>query len=183
MDHLKNRISSEREDFDLYETDFDLAWQKVENRLDQGQEIKKIKRHMALWGVTARIAAAVTVVFAATAILLWQVRNTSSQSQPTLSMVSVEMAETEQYYAMMISEKMDEIEQNGRWIDREVIRDLKALDQAYAELRTDLSDNVDNEEVINAMIINYKIKLEVLDRILAQIKEAKNGVESNESSL
>ncbi len=180
-DYLKDRITRDRKDFDLYETDFDLAWGEIDEKLDKLSGVTKIvAQERSLW---PRIAAAVALVLAATVVLLWQLSKPASQSHPTLSMVSVEMAETEQYYAMMISEKMSEIEANGKWIDQEVIGDLKALDQAYNELRNDLTDNMDNEGVINAMIINYKIKLEVLDRILAQIKEAKNEAESSGSSL
>ncbi len=179
-DFLKKNIDERREGFDVFDTDLDLAWENIDKQLQK----KKTAKIVPLWGwsTTMKVAAAVVLLVTAAFVFFWTGANPSSQ-QPTLSMVSDEMAETEEYYTMMISEKMGEIEQNEQWVDKEVVRDMLALDQAYTELRTDLADNVDNEEVIHAMIVNYKIKLDILDRILAQIKEAKNGERKKESSL
>jgi hypothetical protein len=59
-------------------------------------------------------------------------------------------------------------------IDPQIFEDLEALDQAMAELENDLRDNIDNEEVINAMIQNYRIKLEILEQIQAQLENEDN---------
>jgi hypothetical protein len=179
-DFLKKNIDERRESFDVFDTDLDLAWENIDRKLNP----KKAGRVVSLWSwnTLTKVAAAVSLLATITAAFFWTRGNMAAQ-QPTLSMVSPEMAETEQYYAMMISEKMTEIEANSQWVDKEVVEDMLALDQAYSELRTDLADNVDNEEVIHAMIVNYKIKLDILDRILAQIKEAKDGERSKESSL
>jgi len=183
-DFLKKTVDTRREEFDLYETDLSFGWESVNRRLDGAQsQPVETSLYERWWNGTTRLAAAVALIGATSLALLWTSNEGKVDGQPTLSMVSPEMAETEEYYAMMISEKMDEIQSNGQWIDTGVIQDLKALDQAYTELQADLTDNVDNEEVIHAMIINYKIKLEVLDRILAQIKEAKNEADKNGSSL
>ncbi|MEQ9101425.1 MAG: hypothetical protein RIF36_06405 [Imperialibacter sp.] len=181
-DFLKKNIDERRDSFDVFDTDLDLAWENIDKRLNGGKKSRKVVPMWGWSGKVARAAAAVTLLLAASITFMWNGAG-SSKSQPTLSMVSPEMAETEQYYAMMISEKMNEIEANGQWVDKEVVEDMLALDQAYTELQTDLADNVDNEEVIHAMIVNYKIKLDILDRILAQIKEAKNGAGRKESSL
>jgi len=183
-DFLKKAIDTRRGEFDLYETDSGIGWEGVNRRLDTGLiEPKYTATYERWWNGTTRLAAAVALIGAVSLTLLWTSNRGKADGQPTLAMVSPEMAETEEYYSMMISEKMDEIQSNGQWIDTGVIQDLKALDQAYVELQTDLAENVDNEEVIHAMIINYKIKLEILDRILAQIKEAKNEADRNGSSL
>ena len=178
-DFLKKDISRRRKEFELYDTDLDVVWQKIDKGLDTIGNTAPVNGHL-WWKRMAGVAAA--VVLAATSVLLWQ-SGGSADANPTLSMVSPDMAETEQYYSMMISEKMLEIEAHGQWIDPAVIRDLKSLDQAYAELRSDLGDNLDNDEVITAMITNYKIKLEVLDRILVQIKEVKNEADANKYAL
>lgn len=179
-DFLKRNITERRESFDVFETDIDLAWEKIDERLTTPGRV--VPMYRSWWSTGYRVAAAVALVAVMSFLLLWGTGDKTAE-QPTLSMVSPEMAETEQYYTMMISEKMGEIEANRRWVDMEVVHDMLALDQAYTELRTDLADNVDNEEVIHAMIVNYKIKLGVLDRILAQIKEAKNEEHGKESSL
>lgn len=182
-DFLKKTVDQRRGSFDVFETDLDQAWIEIDKRLQAGE----LEKHMPAkpkgwWNGTTRLAAAIALIGVASLVLL-ALRQQADKGQPTLSMVSTEMAETEQYYSMMISERLKEIQTNGRTIDLEVLADLEALDLAYGELRTDLADNVDNEEVIDAMIINYKIKLQILDRILAQIKEAKNGEDRKNTDL
>ena len=49
--------------------------------------------------------------------------------------------------------------------------DMEELDQAYEELKEDLKDNVANPAVIEAMILNYSVKLEILEDLLHQLKE------------
>jgi hypothetical protein len=56
------------------------------------------------------------------------------------------------------------------------------LDKVFEELKRDLKDNSDNEEVIEAMIQNYRIKLEVLDEILTQLKKSRGSNKKNNLS-
>ena len=42
----------------------------------------------------------------------------------------------------------------------------------FNELKIDLKDDAANEEVIEAMIQNYRIKLQILEEILTQLKNA-----------
>ena len=61
-----------------------------------------------------------------------------------------------------------------------VKEDLNLLDSAYYELQQDLKDNVDSEEVISAMIQNYRIKLQVLEKVLDEIRTKEEKETSNE---
>ena len=47
------------------------------------------------------------------------------------------------------------------------------MDQVFAELKTDLEENVDNEEVITAMMENYRLKLQILEEILVELEKEK----------
>ena len=62
--------------------------------------------------------------------------------------------------------------------DPRVIEDLEAMDKAFAELKGDLEDNVDNEEVVAAMMENYQLKLRILEEILSELEK-----ENDKSSL
>jgi hypothetical protein len=50
--------------------------------------------------------------------------------------------------------------------------EFEELDQVFDELKADLRDDAANEEVVEAMIQNYRIKLEILEEILIQLKSA-----------
>jgi len=52
--------------------------------------------------------------------------------------------------------------------------DMAELDEVYSQLKEDLKDNASNPEVIEAMILNYRVKLEILEDLLNQLKEKEN---------
>jgi hypothetical protein len=45
------------------------------------------------------------------------------------------------------------------------------MDKAFDEIKKDLQDDAANEEVIEAMMNHYRLKLEILERMLDEIKE------------
>jgi hypothetical protein len=55
--------------------------------------------------------------------------------------------------------------------DDRILEDLNAMDDAFADLKSDLEDNVDNEEVIMAMMENYRLKLQILEEILSKLEK------------
>jgi predicted CopG family antitoxin len=60
--------------------------------------------------------------------------------------------------------------------------DMEELDEVYLELKEDLKDNVSNPEVIEAMILNYRVKLEILEDLLNQLNEKENQDYENDES-
>ena len=87
------------------------------------------------------------------------------------------MIETEQYYSQMVSDRYDELKpflaSNPAASDM-LSMDMEELDEVYKELKEDLNDNASNPEVIEAMILNYRVKLEILEELLIQLKEKEN---------
>lgn len=171
-DRLKNIIDERRSEFDIYETDIDQMWPDIEKGIARGQRTIEIKW---VW----RVAAAFVVGVGLT-ILINTVNQASIGGDQLAYQISPEWEETEQYYALRIDEKLNAIQTSHIKLDPLVLEDISLLDQAYNELKNDLSDGADNEEVINAMIGNYQIKLEILERILIEINEKQgNGSEEN----
>ena len=70
--------------------------------------------------------------------------------------------EAEYYYSSMIEQRRAEFIQlsgNDAPLRKEINIELSELDKIYRELKEDLKDNADNEEVVAAMIQNYRLKL------------------------
>ena len=65
-------------------------------------------------------------------------------------------------------------------VRHEIDDEMIDLDRAYNELKEDLKDNADNEEVIEAMIQNYRIKLDILEEMLRRLKHSNES--QNEES-
>ena len=99
-----------------------------------------------------------------------------------------ELKEAEYYYQSQVSMKMKELKPYFREVpglSREVNDDLTELDSVYVSLKRDLADNVANEQVIEAMIQNYRMKLEILEDLLQQLKAEQNPdhLETKESVI
>jgi len=93
--------------------------------------------------------------------------------------------EAEAFYASRINEMKELVFQyamDNPGIEEELELELSQLDSVYTELRKDLKDNAANEQVVEAMIQNYRIKLEILEDILHQLKknEENMNVETHE---
>ncbi|MDY0286521.1 MAG: hypothetical protein RBR21_10340, partial [Bacteroidales bacterium] len=63
----------------------------------------------------------------------------------------------------------------------EINNDLEQLSQVYEELKNDLDDHAANQEIIEAMIQNYRLRLGILEQILAQLIE-KNETQAIQSN-
>ncbi|MFA6923344.1 MAG: hypothetical protein WC223_03730 [Bacteroidales bacterium] len=89
------------------------------------------------------------------------------------NIVEKQIEEVNGYYSYLIENKKNEIfhfANAGFDTKNEINVEFSILDKNLKELRKDLKDNVNNEEIIEAMIQNYRIKLDVLENILEQLK-------------
>jgi len=155
-DKLKNYIENNQEDFEVYPFDADAGWADISGKVTP--QVKK-------WPVWKSISVAACLLLMATGVA---VQFSGSQTE--------ELTEIESYYESEISYKTSLVKsQIG---DPTILQDLEAMDQAFSELKADLKENVDNEEVILAMMENYQLKLQILEEILGELEK-----EKGESSL
>lgn len=96
-------------------------------------------------------------------------RHIYQKNQPTLSTMSTELRETEIYFEMQIEDKYDLLKSmaKNRPKDFKLIKtDLKEMDNDYFSLQKDLSQNPQDERIVDAMINYYSYKLELLDKMI-----------------
>lgn len=173
-DELKKYVEQNRADFDVYETDLSTAWLPIERGLGPH------KRFRRLYVNTLKIAASILVLFTIGMTFFVGKQNIYRDADGiALHDVSPEMAETELYYATLIEDKINFIARSNIEISDETWDYLHRLDEDYGELKQDLQDKADSEEVINAMIVYYRMKLELLEKIAGEINERKQGNESD----
>lgn len=161
---LKNFIDVNREAFEVYDYLPD-DWQSIAEKLDQSKQVKRsvIIPLRYVW----RAAAIIIFVLGGAFYMSWINWKTQTHDM----MMSAELQEAEYYYNDLIAIKVAEISRLDRRAEQEVFRNMEVLDQAFLELKRDLRDNADNEEVVHAMIDNYKIKLEILEQIIKQLEQ------------
>jgi hypothetical protein len=129
-------------------------------------------------------AAAVAILVTLSSLWTWEHVLSPDAKRMTLSEVSPEYREVEQYYVNQVNLMEDEIE--GIWINGQpedkgmLIDELNQMDETYKELQKDLKANPSDERVINAMIEHYQRKVEIMNYILSQLKEIQD---SNENQI
>ncbi len=179
-DKFKNFVDKHRDSFEDYEEDYNLLWETVSAELDK----KDKKRGNSFF---MKIAASILILLVAGSLILVSTSNDNGTDE-SISYFPEELAEAAFHYQGMINDRMELIKSSNRDIDQDIFNDLNLLDQAYLELKSDLKDDADNEEVVQAMIQNYKIKLDILEAILDELQRTdeerkdednKNDIESS----
>ena len=181
-DRLEDFVKQHREQFDLQQPDPSI-WLKINpanvpvGRAPVGKERKPMR-----W---LRVAAAIAVIFAGSSAGIYFLAGGNNEAEQYSNELYMEIQETEQYYTRMVAQRYDELRPflAADPVANEMLTaDMEELDEVYSDLKEDLKDNVSNPEVIEAMILNYRVKLEILEDLLNQLKEKENqDYENNES--
>jgi hypothetical protein len=66
-------------------------------------------------------------------------------------------------------------------VEKELDSDMARIDSICTDIRNDLKDNVDNQEVIEALIRNYRIKIKILEDMLLILKKSEDENSKKES--
>jgi len=166
-DRLEDFVRQNREQFDLREPDPSI-WLKINPDNAREKERKPMR-----W---LRVAAAVAMIFAGSTAGIYFLTGEKADADQ-FSELYTEIQETEQYYSQLVSQRYDELRPflaSDPAAEEMLSIDMTELDEVYSELKEDLKDNASNPEVIEAMILNYRVKLEILEDLLNQLKEKEN---------
>jgi hypothetical protein len=169
-DKLEKFVIKNREEFDFYEPDSRI-WNKIKSNIRSGRSINfKL--------ILSRVAA-VLLIF----IISYMINRFIDKGFPRITLVKdkeveiPELKEAENYYSGLLNEKLNEIKpilSAYPALEEELLYDLNQLDSLYAELKNDLKDNIANQEVIDAMIQNYRLRISILEELLSEIKPDKD---------
>lgn len=181
-DNLEKFIAGHRNEFDYLDPDPAL-WDSIRKRYP---EIKRFN-----WTKVLTRAAAVAVIFIVSYYFHDFMSKRHAQSgvaqqqveQPPAGGMYQNLMEARYYYSAQIEQRKEEfyhLAGNNPPLRNEINSELLELDKALGELKQDLKDNADNEEVVVAMIQNYRLKLEILEDILSQLQTKKAKKKSHE---
>jgi len=175
-DRLEDFVRKHREQFDQREPD-PSVWLKIRPAPPATGRHKRMR-----W---LRVAAAIAVIFAGFTAGFYYLSGGQEKTEQRSSELLQEIRETEQYYTRMVAQRYNELQpylEDDPQAKKMLMADMEELDRVYEELKNDLKDNVSNPEVIEAMILNYRVKLEILEDLLNQLKEKeKQDYEKNGS--
>lgn len=173
-DKLEKFIRDNRSSFDDGRPPKDL-WKKI-NR-------PKTRVLSLTWKQVAWRAAAVIIIFSASWFLHDLInKDTSPEIQAETmeegSPLYIEFIEAEAFYTARINQRKEEVlslAKEDPELVREIDMELSELEEVYEELKNDLNDNADNEQVIEALIQNYRLKLEILEEMLYLLEKSKSN--------
>ena len=168
-DRLEDFVKQHQEQFDLHEPDPSI-WLKINP--DNASVVKE--RNPMRW---LRVAAAIAMIFAGSTAGFYFLTGNRAETDQLSNELYIEMQETEEYYSHMVSQRYNELRPflaSNPVANEMLTTDMEELDDVYNELKEDLRDNASNPEVIEAMIVNYRVKLEILEDLLHQLKEKEN---------
>jgi hypothetical protein len=181
-DKFEDFMRENRQDFGPDNPTPDV-WSRVTKRQPEAK-IMQIS-----WRAIAARAASVVLIFVASYYFHDYMADSNKDNQALIatedanSPLYKELLEADLYYTAQISYKKQELftlTDNQPGLQMDVNNDLDDLDVVLLELKEDLKDNADNQEVVEAMMQNYILKLEILEDMLEQIKGNQEKIDDDE---
>ncbi|MBN2814021.1 MAG: hypothetical protein JXQ80_08075 [Bacteroidales bacterium] len=171
-DRFEKFIMENRGQFDTREPD-PRIWDKIERDIRVSSKFN--------WKVGFKRAAIVLLILMASYGAFEMINRVSSGSDMAVKGKKYQkentlpgLKEAEAYYTNIVNEKLNELKPiiaNCPSLEEEIQFDLSELDSVYVDLKKDLKDNMANQEVIEAIIDNYRLKISILEDLRNELAE------------
>ena len=180
MDKLEEYIRKNRADLDKYDPSNEV-WKGIR------KNAHKTRHGLIMW----LSAAAMIAVMFGTAALFYvakerQIYILNKRDTGLLLMKSnPELVESEIYYNNLINRLYKEatpLLTGSPDLEKELLSDMSQIDSICADIKRDLRDNVDNQDVIEALINNYRIKIRILEDMLDALRQDEINPETNKNN-
>jgi len=169
MDKLEKYITDNREGLDRHIPDPEIWMHIKKNNPNSRLTIRRFISY----------AAAVVILCGSTLLYLGlNNRNAYATSNP-------ELLESELFYAGKVESLINKAKPlftSNPELKNELMLEISMLDSIYADLKKDLKDNVSNNEVIEALILNYRVKIEILEEMLDILENDRHNDEEKKIS-
>ncbi len=174
MDSLDKFFSKNQENFDVFEPKIghqNRFKQKLKQRNISGHKTKKY----FYWAAAAMLVISMSLV-----VIRY---NTIRKQQQKMAEVSPKIKQSTDYFAMIIKDELKEIKQietpETQNIVAETMHQMAILEKDYDKLLKDFKHNNDNKLIINAMIENFRKRIDLLQYTKQQLEEIKNFKHQN----
>ncbi len=180
MDHFENYIRKHRRSFDDHHLDTERLWSKIEQSLHE-KEVKKV----SYWRNPSYQIAASFLLLIGIGVLIggFLTYDVKGEGPFIAAPMKQELTEMNLHYTATINHHRKRLEQYpglSRTDKEDFLGFLKRLDLEYDELEAELYNNVNNEKVLEALVQNQKIRIELIENFLSQIKRSTKEKENYE---
>ncbi len=167
MDNFEKHIRAHQNEFDEHTADKAGLWAKIEAELAPPKVIP-------LWKSGGfKIAASMLLLVGLGIIIGFFALNVSSE--PT-QLVDQELVDIDMHYKSLVSHQVRLVQNHPNLSEEdkaEFLGFIDELDQEYELLRLEMNKNLDNEMVLEAIVKNYKKRIELIENLLNQINKSK----------
>lgn len=179
-DELKNYIQSHRNEFDdhsIDEVDKLKLWGKISEELPAVP-----KKVIPLWKkATFRVAAAVILLFGCMFAYFG-----TNQTDGEYDMVSEEFRQIDTHYKSLVENQIQLVKSSTNLSEaaqEEFLNYIDELDQEYLNLKKELKQGVNNQIIIEAIINNYRKKIQLMEDLLRRSYPTQNTLNDDELIL
>lgn len=135
----------------------------------------KTNKRKQLWLYASVAAVSLLLLSIGGAIGSYWANNEGSWTQKEVALgdISEEYAEVEAFYTRQISSSLEELKKYN--YDKTLLEDLEELDAAFQDLKREMGQATafTDQEIIQAMVENYQMKIEILERVLERLPRNK----------
>ena len=169
MDNFEKHIRANKEAFDGQKADRAKLWANIEAQLEPSEP-----KVIPLWkSPMLRIAATVLVILGISGLIGISFLNGSTNEN---NFVSKELQDIDTHYKGLVSYQVQLVKNNDKLSDadkEEFLSFMDELDTEYEQLKLEMKNNLDNELVLEAIVSNYRKRIELIENLLRQLNESK----------
>jgi len=173
MDNFEKHIRENAAEFDEHKADKEKMWAKiaVELKADDKKETKIV----LLWkSPLMKIAASIVLIVGIAAFIGLSVFGSGASIETQYA--SKELLDIDMHYKGLVSYQVQLVKDNPNLSEEdksEFLSFMDELDTEYEQLRLEMQKNLDNELVLEAIVSNYKQRIELIEKLLKQINDSK----------
>ena len=169
MDNFEKHIRENRVAFDSHKADRAKLWANIEAKLDPPRA-----KVVPLWkSPIFKVAASVLIVLGISSLIgLTFLGNSANED----TFVSKELQDIDMHYQGLVSYQVQLVQKNENLSDAdkaEFLSFMDDLDKEYDQLKLEMQNNLDNELVLEAIVSNYRKRIELIENLLRQLNESK----------
>ncbi|MDT0621458.1 hypothetical protein [Croceitalea vernalis] len=168
MDNFEKHIRDNAAQFDEHKADRTKMWANISTELE-----KEEPKVIPLWkSPIIRIAASFLLLIGIGSFIGLSVFSGGEQTQ----YASKELMDIDIHYQNLVSYQVKLVQNSPNLTDddkAEFLSFMDELDAEYKTLRIEMRNNLDNERVLEAIVANYKKRIELIENLLKQINDSK----------
>ncbi|MBQ4821209.1 hypothetical protein [Aquimarina sp. MMG016] len=185
MDDFEKYIKENKHQFDEYKGDKAKLWQYIDSELQTDEVRPRKPKTIRLWrSPLLKIAASIVIIigiFSSAGLFL----TSEIGINPSNDIVNQELKDIDNYYKGLVSFQVQLVKNNTKLLPEdkeEFLSFIDELDEEYLLLKEEMGTNLNNEYILEAIVNNYKKRIELIENLLEQINDSKKS-EDNEGYI